>query len=156
MFCETLSTDVTEDSVCSKVSFPNFVLLRILSLWIFVDLHKTRGYPMAISEFLFAPALLPPAIRNPGVSKALGFRPLAPIPSVERFSSFLRDMYNQELKTLHQQLVKSLIEAKVITGKSIAIDSCPIVVPLKENNLKTSMKDRFDKIRFVKSFVPNF
>jgi hypothetical protein len=68
-------------------------------------------------------------------------------PSVERFSSFLRDMENIELKTLHQQLVKSLIEANVITGKSIAIDSCPIVVHLKENNLKTFMKDRFDKTR---------
>ena len=30
-------------------------------------------------------------------------------------------------------------------GKSIAIDSCPIVVSLKENNLKTSVADRFDK-----------
>ncbi len=199
MFCETLLSIIKKASVCSKVTFPNFELFRILSLLIFVDLHKTRGYLMAISEFLFDPALLPPAIRydklfenlpmleerhattgrhpfsrnnllkaliykalrnlanlsdltfelnnNPSVSKALGFNPMALAPSVERFSSFLRDTHNQELKTLHQQLVKSLIDADVITGKSIAIDSCPIVVSLKENNLKTSMKDRFDKTR---------
>lgn len=154
---------------------------------------------MAISEFLFDPAHLPPAIRydrlfenlprlkerhtntgrhpfssnsmikaliykalrtianlsdlnfeinnNPSVSKELGFNPLAPAPSVERFSSFLRDTENLELKVLQQQLVQSLIESDVITGKSIAIDSCPIVVPLRENNLKTSMKNRFDKTK---------
>lgn len=84
---------------------------------------------------------------NPSVSQALGFNPLAPAPSVERFSSFLHDTKNHELKALHQKLVQALIEAGVISGKSIAIDSCPIVVPLKENNLKTSMADRFDKTR---------
>jgi hypothetical protein len=154
---------------------------------------------MSISEFLFDPAELPPAIKykklfenlpkleehiaktgrrptsrnsllkaliykslrrfpflsdltfelnnNPSVSQALGFNPLALAPSVERFSSFLHDIKNQELKALHQKLVQALIEAGVIAGKAIAIDSCPIVVPLKENNLKTSMADRFDKTR---------
>ena len=63
LFCETLSSTITEASVSSKVTFPNFKLCCILSLWIFVDIHKTRGYIMAISEFLFDPALLPPAIR---------------------------------------------------------------------------------------------
>ena len=84
---------------------------------------------------------------NPSVSQALGFKPLAPAPSVERFSSFLHDTKNQELKAIHQQLVRALIEADVISGKAIAIDSCPIVVPLKENNLKTDMANRFNKTR---------
>ena len=84
---------------------------------------------------------------NPSVSQALGFNPLAPAPSVERFSSFLHDTQNQELKAIHQQLVRALIDSGVISGKSIAIDSCPIVVPLKENNLKTAMTGRFDKTR---------
>lgn len=74
---------------------------------------------------------------NPSISQALGFNPLAPAPSVERFSRFLHDTRNQELKALHQQLGQALIELGVISGTSIAIDSCPIVVPLKENNLKT-------------------
>lgn len=84
---------------------------------------------------------------NPTISKILGFNPLMPAPSIERFSSFLHDCSNQELQLIHQQLVKELIETEVITGKTIAIDSCPIVVALKENNLKTSMKNRFDKSR---------
>ena len=84
---------------------------------------------------------------NPSVSKALGFNPLAPAPSVERFSRFLHDTRNQELKTVHQQLVRTLIDSGIILGTSVAIDSCPIVVALKENNLKTSMADRFDKTR---------
>lgn len=84
---------------------------------------------------------------NPSVSQALGFNPLRPAPSVERFSSFLHDTKNQELKTVHQQLVQELIIEGAITGRSIAIDSCPIVVSLRENNLKTSMSNRFDKTR---------
>ena len=82
---------------------------------------------------------------NPSVSQALKFNPLAAAPSVERFSSFLHDTKNDELQRVRQKLVQDLIDAGVICGKTIAIDSCPIVVPLKENNLKTSVKDRFDK-----------
>jgi len=84
---------------------------------------------------------------NPSLSQALGFNPLKPAPSVERFSSFLRDTHNKELKTVHQQLVQALIDAGVIKGGCIAIDSCPIVVQLRENNLKTSLANRFDKTR---------
>ncbi len=84
---------------------------------------------------------------NPSVSNVLGVNPLAPAPSVERFSRFLHDTHNQELQMVHQQLVRALIDADVISGNSVAIDSCPIVVALKENNLKTSVADRFDKTR---------
>ena len=84
---------------------------------------------------------------NPSVSKALGFYPLEPAPSTERFSSFLHDTKHHELISIHQQLVQELIKVGVISGNSIAIDSCPIVALLKENNLKTSMSDRFDKTR---------
>lgn len=87
---------------------------------------------------------------NPSVSKALGFYPLAPAPSIERFSSFLHDTKHCELRSLHKQLVLKLINTGVISGSSIAIDSCPIVVPLKENNLKTSLADRFDKTKIPK------
>jgi transposase len=84
---------------------------------------------------------------NPCVSKALGFYPMVPAPSTERFSSFLHDTSHHELISIRQQLVKELINVGVISGNSIAIDSCPIVAMLKENNLKTSMSDRFDKTR---------
>jgi transposase len=86
---------------------------------------------------------------NPSVSGALGFYPLAPAPSTERFSSFLHDTKHYELVSVHQQLVQELIKAGVISGNSIAIDSCPIVALVKENNLKTSMADRFDKTKIT-------
>jgi transposase len=84
---------------------------------------------------------------NPSLSKALGFYPLEPAPSTERFSSFLHDTTHHELISIRQQLVQELIKNGVISGNSIAIDSCPIVALLRENNLKTSMSDRFDKTR---------
>ncbi len=84
---------------------------------------------------------------NPSVSKALGFYPMAPAPSTERFSSFLHDTNHHELISVRQQLVQELIKAGAISGNSIAIDSCPIVSLLKENNLKTSMSKRFDKTK---------
>lgn len=101
----------------------------------------------ALRRFPFLSDLTFELNNNPSLSQALGFNPLAHAPSVERFSSFLHDKKNHELKALHQQLVQALIQAGVISGKSIAIDSCPIVVPLRENNLKTSIANRFDKTR---------
>jgi len=56
-------------------------------------------------------------------------------------------MDHPELCSIHKQLVQELIKAGAISGNSIAIDSCPIVALLKENNLKTSMSDRFDKTK---------
>jgi transposase len=84
---------------------------------------------------------------NPSVSKALGFNPMKPAPSTERFSSFLHDTDHHEFTSIRQQLAQELIKAGAVPGDSIAIDSCPIVALLKENNLKTSIVDRFDKTK---------
>jgi len=84
---------------------------------------------------------------NPLLSQALGFNPMAAAPSIERFSCFLRDSPNAMFQKIRQQLIHDLIDAKVIRGEAVAIDSCPIVIHLKENNLKTSVADRFDKTR---------
>lgn len=84
---------------------------------------------------------------NPSVSKALGFNPMKPAPSRERFSSFLHDTDHLELISIRQQLVQKLINLGAVSGNSIVIDSCPIVALLKENNLKTSIADRFDKTK---------
>jgi uncharacterized protein YoaH (UPF0181 family) len=84
---------------------------------------------------------------NPSMAHALGFNPLKPAPSVERFSSFLHDTYNHELQQVRIALVQSLIEHGIIRGDAIAIDSCPVVAQLRENNLKTSLANRFDKSR---------
>jgi len=84
---------------------------------------------------------------NPSISKIIGFNPMASAPSSERFSSFMHDVPHDEISLIHKKLVQELIDSGVVTCHYIAIDSCPIVVPLKENNLKTSVSDRFDKTK---------
>ena len=84
---------------------------------------------------------------NPIVSKALGFNPMKPAPSRERFSSFLHDTVHQELISIRQPLMQKLISLRAVSGNSISMNSCPIVALLKENNLKTSIADRFDKTK---------
>jgi hypothetical protein len=84
---------------------------------------------------------------NPSMAKILGFNPLKIPPAKERFSHFLRTTPNSQLQEVRIFLIQKLIENKVISGKSIALDSCPIKANVKENNLKTSVKDRFNKTR---------
>lgn len=70
---------------------------------------------------------------------------LNPLALVERLSSFLKLTPNQTLQEIKNSLLLKLIKAKVINGKMLSFDSCPIKMPLKENNLKTSTSNRFDK-----------
>jgi len=83
---------------------------------------------------------------NPAMAEILGFDPWKRPPSKERFSRFLRNTENEELQLLRLLLVHQLIKEEVIPGKSIALDSCPIKANVKENNLKTSVKARYDKM----------
>jgi hypothetical protein len=57
----------------------------------------------------------------------------------------LRNTPNQRLTKVRDVLVETLIQEGVITAKIVALDSCPIPANVKENNLETSAKDRFDK-----------
>jgi len=84
---------------------------------------------------------------NPTISQVLGLNPIDAAPSVERFSAFLHDTPNPQFQEIRRQLVQILSDEEVISVSSVSIDSCPIVVQLKENNLKTSMANRFDKTR---------
>ena len=84
---------------------------------------------------------------NPSVLAACTGDALSRIPSVERISSFLRNTPNQRLAKVRDALVDILIQEGAITAKIVALDSCPIPANVKENNLKTSVKDRFDKNR---------
>jgi len=199
LFCETQCLCHNYLIVYFRVTFPNSVASGILLSYIFVDLHKTRGYQMPYSRILFDPRDLPPAIKydilfnnlppltqrvaktgrrpiernallkaliykslrglstlsdlvleinnNPHMAQTLGFNPVISAPSIERFSSFLRDTPNSILQKIRQQLLIELISAKVICGEAVAVDSCPIMIHLKENNLKTSVSNRFDKTR---------
>lgn len=87
-------------------------------------------------------------IKNyPQVAQVCGF---SSFPSIERFSSFLRDTPNQVLQVARESLVKELISLGQIQGRYISADSCPIKANVKENNLKTGVSYRFDKARIPK------
>jgi len=83
---------------------------------------------------------------NPCLVECLGLDPLKSLPSIERFSRFLRRTDNAALQAVRLDLARELITAGVITGTTIALDSCSVVAPLHENNLKTRItRARFDK-----------
>lgn len=85
---------------------------------------------------------------NLSVAAACGFPMLQHPPSRERFSFFLRTTPHQDLEDIRINLVRTLIEEKVISGDVLALDSCAIEANVRENNLKTSARDRFDKTKF--------
>lgn len=82
---------------------------------------------------------------RPALASVLGFTPGdKPVP-VERFSCFLKDTDNSLLQEVRVSLVKKLIGLGIIKGKYLSVDSCPIAANVKENNLKTSVRNRFTK-----------
>jgi hypothetical protein len=84
-------------------------------------------------------------LNNPSIAEPLGLNPLKRSPSDERFSMFLRAHPNGYFQSVRESLVHQLIAEGVISGTGIAVDSCAIEASVKENNLKTSMKDRYEK-----------
>ncbi len=84
---------------------------------------------------------------NPSMAESLGLEPLKKSPSDERFSQFLRSTANCYFQAVRRSLVQELTAEGVICGNGVALDSCPIEATVKENNLKTSMKNRYDKHR---------
>jgi len=87
---------------------------------------------------------------NPSAAIRCGFNILKPLPSVERFSEFLRKKDNTALQKIRVQLIHELISQGLIKGNYLSIDSCPLPAKVKENNLKTNVKDRFNKERICK------
>jgi hypothetical protein len=112
--------------------FSNDSLLRALIY------RNLRGLP-SLSELAFE------LKNNPLMAETLGFPAWERPPSVERFSHFLRYIPNEDLQVVRLFLVHQLIEEKVVSGENISMDSCPIEANVRENNLKTSVKTRFDK-----------
>ena len=88
---------------------------------------------------------------NPSICQAVGLNPYRTPPSIERYSEFLHATPHPILQDIRNQLGQSLVEEKVILGKYLLMDSCPIVVNARENNLKTSVSNRFDKTRSLKA-----
>jgi hypothetical protein len=87
---------------------------------------------------------------NPSIAVRCGFYILKPLPSVERYSEFLRDSDHSALEEIRIQLIHELIALGLIRGNYVSIDSCPLPAHVKENNLKTNVRDRFNKERILK------
>ena len=88
-------------------------------------------------------------LNNPSIAEPLGLDPLKRSPSDERFSDFLRSNPNGYFQIIREVLVQELINEGVISARGVGLDSCPIEAFVKENNLKTSIKDRYEKHRLV-------
>lgn len=86
---------------------------------------------------------------NPSIAEPLGLKSLKKSASDERFSNFLRSTPNGYFQGVRKCLAQELISEGVILGNGIALDSCPIEAIVKENNLKTSVKDRYDRHRLL-------
>jgi len=82
---------------------------------------------------------------NPTLSQALGFNPYEGLPSIERFSQFLRHMAHPALQLVRIQLVQELLAKHVVSGNHLVLDSCPILAKVRQNNLKTPSTQRFEK-----------
>jgi hypothetical protein len=88
---------------------------------------------------------------RPALASVLGFTPGdRPVP-IERFSSFLKDTDNSLLQEVRVSLVKKLIGLGIIKGKYLSVDSCPIMANVKENNLKTNVRNRFAQSKHPKN-----
>ena len=88
---------------------------------------------------------------NPSLSEAVGFDPFKPIPSIERFSSWLRSTPNQVLQEVRFKLINRLVQNSALQGTVVSLDSSAISSPVRENNLKTAVADRFNKNRYPKA-----
>ncbi len=87
-------------------------------------------------------------LRNyPQLAQVCGFKSF---PSHQRFSNFLRTTPNKKLHSVRLNLLKQLISSGQITGYYISGDACPIKATVRENNLKTTVKERFTKHKFPK------
>lgn len=85
---------------------------------------------------------------NPMICQVVGLNPYISPPSLERFSRFIRQTSHRLLQELRIQLVKMLLEEKIIAGAHLVMDSCPILAKVRENNFKSSFSsNRFDKSR---------
>ena len=86
---------------------------------------------------------------NPNLAHLLGFN-LSQLPCVENLSAFMENIPNPSLQEVKDSLLNKLILLGEIYGTYISFDSCTILSPVKENNLKTSVKNRFDKNKIPK------
>jgi hypothetical protein len=88
---------------------------------------------------------------NPSLCEAVGLDPFVSPPSIERFSRWLRSTPNETLQSVRFALVRKLVEDGAVRGGIVAFDSTAVLSPVRENNLKTTVADRFNKHRYPKT-----
>ena len=84
----------------------------------------------------------------PALTQVCGFKSF---PCKERFSHFLKYTPNELLQHIKESLIKELAAFGEIKAEYLSTDSCPVKSPVRENNLKTNVKDRFDKNKIPKT-----
>lgn len=84
----------------------------------------------------------------PALTQVCGFKSF---PNKERFSHFLKYTSNELFRHIKENLIKELLRLGEIKAEYLSTDSCPVKSPVKENNLKTNVKDRFDKNKIPKT-----
>ena len=84
----------------------------------------------------------------PALAQVCGFKSF---PTKELFSHFLKYAPSALFQPIKEDLIKKLILVGEIKGEYLSADSCPVKAPVKENNLKTNVKERFNKHRIPKA-----
>lgn len=84
----------------------------------------------------------------PALAQVCGF---SLFPNKERFSHFLKYTPNELFQSIKENLIKELLHLGEIKGKYLSTDSCPVKSPVKENNLKVNVRDRFQKNKIPKT-----
>jgi len=84
----------------------------------------------------------------PALAQVCGFKSF---PNKERFSHFLRYTPNELFQNIKENLIKELLRLGEIKAKYLSTDSCPIKSPVRENNLKVNVRDRFQKNKIPKT-----
>lgn len=84
----------------------------------------------------------------PALAQACGFNSF---PTKERFSHFLKYASQEFFQNIRENLIKELLRIGAIKAKYLSTDSCPVKSPVRENNLKTNVKDRFAKNKIPKT-----
>ena len=80
-----------------------------------------------------------------------GFNIMEPLPSYWTYDRFLRQLDNTGLKSVMADLVRQLYELGIVDTSFIGLDSTPVMANTKQNNPKSSAKNKFSKENHPKS-----
>jgi hypothetical protein len=137
LFAHLPSISITKEKSRGRPSFSQDALLKAF-------IYKALRRIKTLTDLCFE------LKNNPMVSQAVGFNPYESLPSIERFSQFLRQTPHALLQSVRTQLVQGLLAEHVVCADHLVLDSCPILAKVRENNLKTPSTQRFEKTRLPK------